>query len=107
MITFDRYSKFRNNGEISMVPFIPIPKRDTDKYVIYEVNKTRLDILSGEYYNSPDYAWFILQANAEYGANEYSIPDKTLIRIPYPLTIALNGYVNDIEEFMHYYGYNE
>ena len=32
MATYDRYSKFRNNGQVSMVPFIPIPVRDTDYY---------------------------------------------------------------------------
>ena len=104
---FDRYSSFRNNGSVSMVPFIPIPVRDTDIYVTYEVNKTRLDILSYEYYNNSDYAWLILQANPELGPNEFSIPDKATIRIPFPLEIALDSYNSGIEEHMKYYGYNE
>lgn len=104
---FDRYSSFRNNGSVGMVPFIEIPVRDSDLYTTYEVNKTRLDLLSYEYYNKTDYGWLILQANPEYGPNEFSIPDKATLRIPFPLDIALDGYINDIKKHMTYYGYNE
>ena len=46
---YDRYSKFRVNGGTQLVPFIPIPVKDTDYYEIYEKGKTRLDLLSYQY----------------------------------------------------------
>lgn len=102
--TYDRYAKFRMNGDVSMVPFIEIPVRDTDYYESFYVGKTRLDLLSYKYYNNPDYGWFIMQANPQYGANEFSIPDKATLRIPYPLGTALEGYKNSIETYFKLYG---
>ena len=106
MATYDRYSKFRNNGEVSMVPFVEIPVRDTDYYESYYVGKTRLDILSYEYYDNADYGWLILQANPQYGGNEFSIPDKATLRIPYPLSTVLEGYKSGIDRSIELYGSN-
>ena len=53
---YDRYSKFRVNGGTQFVPFIPIPVKDTDYYEIYEKGKTRLDLLSYQYYGDADLA---------------------------------------------------
>lgn len=107
MGTYDRYTSFRNSGEISMVPFIEIPVRDTDKYETFKVNKTRLDLLSYDYYGTSDYWWLIMQANPEYGASEFAIPDNATVRIPYPLGTVLEGYKSAIHQHMEYYGYNE
>ena len=65
MACYDRYSKFRQNGTILHVPFIPIPVRSTDYYTYYEVGKTRLDLVSYQYYGDANYDWLILQANPE------------------------------------------
>ena len=43
---FDRYQKFRYEGEILPVPYIKIPVEPTDKNVVYKLTKTRLDKLS-------------------------------------------------------------
>lgn len=102
--TYDRYAKFRNNGSVSMVPFIDIPVRDTDFYESFFLGKTRLDLLSYKYYNNPDYGWLILQANPQYGANEFDIPDKATIRIPYPLGTVIEGYKSDIDTYKQLYG---
>ncbi len=104
--SYDRYAKFRNNGRIGMVPFIQIPLRDTDYYESFYVGKTRLDILSYKYYNNPDYGWLILQANPQYGANEFSIPDKATLRIPYPLSTVLEGYKNSLDTYFQLYGFS-
>jgi hypothetical protein len=98
-MSYDRYNKFRGNGQTSFPPFIKIPVRDTDYYETYEKGKTRLDILSYQYYNDPDYAWLILQANPQYGSIEYLIPDKAQIRIPYPLISAITQYEKGIENY--------
>ncbi len=101
---YDRYLKFRANGEVSMVPFIEIPVRDTDYYESYYVGKPRLDLLSYNYYGNTDYGWLILQANPQYGANEFNIPDKATLRIPYPLNTAIEGYKNEINKYKELYG---
>ena len=98
-MSYDRYNKFRINGDTIFPPFIPIAVKETDYYEIYEKGKTRLDILSYQYYRYPDYAWLILQANPQYGSVEFLIPDKAQIRIPYPLNITLSQSEIDIENY--------
>jgi hypothetical protein len=74
--------------------------------VFYEAGKTRLDLLSYQYYNDPNYAWLILQANPEYGSLEFLIDDNSKIRIPYPLETAIQGYEDEIERYDKLYGLN-
>lgn len=99
MSNFDRYSPFRNNGQIDFVPFIKIRKKSSDKYIRYDKKTMRFDRLSSQYYDSPDFAWLILQANPELGSIENFITDGSIIRIPFPLDDTLNIYLNDINTF--------
>lgn len=101
---YDRYYQFRNGDEFTMVPFGEIPVKDTDKYIIYEKGKTRLDLVSYEYYNSCNYAWLILQANPKYGSMEFMIPDGVQIRVPYPLNVTLTDYQTSLNKRKKYYG---
>lgn len=98
MKDFDRYSQFKSDGKISIVPFINIRVKNTDKYVQFNYKTMRLDKLSYEYYNSCDYGWLILQANPEYGSIENFIPNGSILRIPYPLEETINLYLNDISK---------
>ena len=101
-MSFNRYSQFKGlNGQF-IVPFAEIPIERNDRYEKYIKGKTRMDLLSFEYYNSADYAWLILQANPQYGALEYNIPDKVELRIPYPLDISLTEYQKSIENYNKY-----
>lgn len=100
MNTYDRYSKFRENGTIKIVPFIKISPKESDIIVTYEHGVTRLDILSYKYYYNPNYGWLILQANPQYGSMEFLIPDKAELRIPYPLDLTLKQYNTDIDTYM-------
>ena len=50
---FDRYSKFRDNGNIKPLPGIIIPVSSTDKQAIYKLGQSRLDKLSNLYYLNP------------------------------------------------------
>lgn len=104
MTSYNRYSKFINNGTICLVPFIKIPKMSTDYYTYYKLGQTRLDVLSYDYYNDPNYGWLILQANPELKSLEFGIKDNTLIRIPYPLESALAKYNSGIDEYNKLYG---
>lgn len=102
-MSFDRYSQFREGNEIGLVPFGEIPRSSGDMYEIYRKGKTRLDKVSYDYYGNPDYAWFILQANPQYGSMEFNIPDGVELRIPFPLNQAISNYQKSIEEYNKLY----
>lgn len=104
MSDFNRYAMFNENGCIKRVPFIKLPVKGTDKYIVYKKNKMRLDKVSYDYYESPDFSWLIMQANPEYGSIEYLIPDDVVLRIPYPLEETLNQYIEGIKEHKKLYG---
>ncbi len=98
-MAYSRYKSFIVNGAFKRVPFIKVPYSSTDCYAYYEVGKTRLDLLSYQYYNDPNYAWLILQANPQYNSLEYRLEDGAKIRIPYPLENAIQGYENEIKKY--------
>jgi hypothetical protein len=102
--SFDRYKKFIKDGEIKPIPGINIPKSDSDKKILYKVGETRLDKVSQEYYGSPLFGWLILLANQEYGGIEFDIPDKTVIRVPFPLKSAIERYITEVEKHIRLYG---
>lgn len=89
---YDRYAQFRENGQVRFVPFLEIPKESSDLFIVFDKERMRLDTLSYKYYGNSDFAWLILQANPHVGGYEYAIRDGITIRIPYPLTDALNRY---------------
>lgn len=102
-LEFDRYATLRNDNSVDMVPFVEIPKLDTDYFVEYRRGKNRLDVISNDYYGSPNYGWMILQANPEAGSMEFEIKDKTILRIPFPLENALTAYKKGIEKYKELY----
>lgn len=103
METYDRYSQFRGEGTIKMVPFIKIPEKITDYFETYIAGQTRLDLLSNKYYQNPNYDWLIMMANPEYGSMEFAIPNNVELRIPYPLDITLRDYNNAIRKYNELY----
>ena len=103
MATYDRYTQFRQDGEFSIVPYGNIPPKDTDFYEVYYKGRTRLDILSFQYYNDSNYGWLIMQANPQYGSVEFEIPDQANLRIPYPLSQSLQDYRASVEEYKKLY----
>lgn len=105
-MAYNRYRKFTGDGVIYSVPFVPIKVKPTDKYVTYQCGRTRLDILSYQYYGDPNYEWLILQANPEFGPMEYNIPNNSRIRIPYPLESTITQYEGDIDNYIQLYGLN-
>jgi hypothetical protein len=105
-MSYSRYKSFIVDGSYKKIPFIKIPKNNTDCYALYEMGKTRLDLLSYQYYDNPDYGWLILQANPQYGSLEYKIENNAMLRIPYPLETAIQGYENEIKKYIKLYGLN-
>jgi hypothetical protein len=101
---YNRYKSFKANGAYKKVPFVEVPVSETDRYTYYEVGKTRMDLLSYQYYDDPNFGWLILQANPSCGSLEYKIKDGTKLRIPYPLDIAIQGYENNLGKYVKLYG---
>jgi len=103
-IYFDRYNKFRDNGNIKPLPGIIIPVNSTDKQAIYKLGESRLDKLSNLYYLNPYSGWLIMLANPEYGGLEFNIPDMTLLRIPFPYESAISRYTTEVTNNINLYG---
>lgn len=103
-MSYDRYARFRTAGNIKAVPFIEIPKKDTDRYVEYDPNRNRLDLVSYDYYGDANYGWLILQANPELGSLEFRIRRNETIRVPFPLETSLIQYVEGIKQYEKLYG---
>ena len=72
---FDRYNQFKENGKVNPIPGIKLREKSTDKRVVYKLGKTRLDILSQQYYNNPYHGFLIMLANPQFGGLEFNIPD--------------------------------
>jgi hypothetical protein len=101
---FDRYEKFRYEGQILPVPYIKIPYESTDKSLVYKLTITRLDKLSQNYYNNPYHGFLIMLANPQYGGLEFNIKDGDVIRIPYPFDSALERYIAQVNRYKQLYG---
>lgn len=97
---YDRYQKFRIDGQILKVPFTNIEKNTTDLYITFDKSRMRLDSLSYKYYGDANYGWLLMMANPQFGSMEFDIPDKVLFRIPYPLTTALTRYENEVNKVL-------
>jgi hypothetical protein len=96
---FDRYQDFKVDGGYKPLPFIKILPKNSDKTVVYDSETTRLDKLSQSYYDNPYYGWLILLSNPIYGGVEENIPNKEIIRIPFPLTDSIQQYITAVERY--------
>jgi hypothetical protein len=101
---YNRYDEYITNGDYVMVPYIKLTNKSSDRTVIYKSGKTRLDKLSQQYYDTPYFGWLILQANPQFGGQEWNIPDGTVLTIPYPLMTSLEEYKSKVDQHFLYYG---
>ena len=101
---FNRYSDFLINGQQTVVPYVKVPIKTTDKKFIYKLGMSRLDKVSQQFYDSPFFGWLILASNPEFGGNEFSIPDGSILTIPFPLLASLQDYNNALQTQFYYYG---
>lgn len=97
---YDRYRRFRNNGDCRVIPFIEIPLYDSDLHIQFDKSTMRLDNLSYKYYSSPDFGWLIMLANPRLGSLEFEFKDGVMMRIPYPLETALARYEVGINNYL-------
>jgi hypothetical protein len=101
---FNRYQNFLIDGNQTVVPYVKVPTKTTDKKFIYKIGMSRLDKVSQQFYDSPFFGWVILAANPEFGGNEFSIPDASVLTIPFPLLASLQDYNNALQTHFYYYG---
>lgn len=101
---YNRYSEFLINGEQTVVPYVSVPQKSSDKTFIYKVGRSRLDKVSQQFYNSPYFGWLILQANPQFGGLENSIYDGAILTIPFPLIASLQDYKTSLDNYFYYYG---
>ena len=101
---YNRYNNFVLNGQQTVVPYVTLPTKPSDKKYIYKVSQSRLDILSQQYYGAPYFGWLILVANPLYGGLEWNIPDGSILTIPFPLIASLQDYKNALDNHFLYYG---
>ena len=100
---YDRYQSFKFDGKYLPLPYIIIPTKSSDKSVVYDSLTTRLDKLSQKYYDNPYHGWLILLANPHFGGVEENIPDKEIIRIPFPLRDSLQQYIDQVDRYKTLY----
>src|SRR5690606_31549322 len=100
----NRYSDFLLNGKQTVVPFVTIPPKPSDKRFIYKTETSRLDKISQDFYSTPFFGWLIMTSNPKYGGLEWTIPDGAILNIPYPLITSLQDYKASLEEHFFYYG---
>lgn len=101
---FNRYQNFLINGQQTVVPYVKVPIKTTDKKFVYKLGMSRLDKVSQQFYDSPFFGWLILASNPEFGGNEFSIPDGSILTIPFPLLASLQDYNNALQTQFYYYG---
>ena len=101
---WNRYTDFLINGEQTVVPYVQLPSKSSDKNYIYIVGQSRLDKMSQQFYGSPYFGWLIQTANPQYSGNEYAIPDGAVLTIPFPLVASLQDYKNSLDNYFFYYG---
>jgi hypothetical protein len=102
--TYNRYNTFIVNDEQTVVPYVNLPRKSSDKVFIYKVGMSRMDKISQQYYGTPTFGWLILASNSIYGGEEWNIPDGAILTIPFPLLTSLQDYNNELNNYFFYYG---
>ena len=92
---YNRYNDFVINGQQTVVPYVTLPSKNTDKRYIYKVGLSRLDKISQQHYGTPYFGWLIMLGNPKYGS---------ILTIPFPLVASLQDYNNQLETRFFYYG---
>jgi hypothetical protein len=100
----NRYSKVSFDGTSKTMPYVKIPVRSSDKSIIWNKNTHKLDDLSYKYYGIGSEGWIIIQANPQFGTDEYDFPNGALIRIPYPYNAVEQSFKDELARFDNKFG---
>lgn len=94
-VNFYKLLNIDGNTNAASMPQVKISKRKTDKFVAYDYNKKRLDVIAGEIYEDESMWRLIMWANPDYFV-EYDIPTGTVLRVPFPL----NEVVDEVKAYI-------
>ena len=101
---YNRYNDFIINGQQTVVPYVKLPSKSSDKRFIYKVGQSRLDKISQQYYGTPYFGWLIMLGNPSFGGQEWNISDGSILTIPFPLIASLQDYNTKLDTHFFYYG---
>lgn len=101
---YNRYQNFLLNGQQTVVPYVTLPSKTTDRKYIYRQGRSRLDKISYEFYKTPYFGWLIQMANPQFGGLETDIPDGSVLIVPFPLIASLQDYKTAVDNHFYYYG---
>lgn len=101
---YNRYGTFLIDGQQTVVPYVTLPSKTSDKVYIYKKQYSRLDKISQQYYGSPFFGWLIMMANPWVGGLEWEIPDGSVLVVPFPLNASLQDYKTALDTQFYYYG---
>lgn len=103
---YNRYDALALQSDLDFFPSVQLTEKDTDKFEIYELGKSRFDKLSQKYYGSPYWGFLINLANPALAGLEFLLDDQTAVRIPLPLDATVKELKDKIELNKKYYGGN-
>ncbi len=92
------YELLKDGDQLRDMPGFTISKRETDKMMVYDPRKMRLDRIAGDIYNDETLYKLILWANPEI-YYEFDMPSGTIIRIPFPLNDVIQEVTSKINKF--------
>ena len=104
MLYKNRYDKFKFDNKMYNIPNLHIAQLPTDKIVVFKKGITRMDKLSQTYYGTPYMGFLIRLANKQYEGMEFDIPEGALIRIPFPLSTAVELYNKAVDSYIRLEG---
>ena len=97
MSTVNFYDFLKEGDSMADMPRVSISKRTTDRFLVYNKQKTRVDRMAETVYGDSSYYRLIMWANPEYEL-EFDIQDDVVLRIPYPLLDVLQEVQGQIEK---------
>ncbi len=90
------YEFLRDGNAMKNMPQISISQRVTDKSIVFDPRKMRLDRVAGDVYNDETMYKILLWANPDI-VYEFDIPRGTIIRIPFPLNDVIQEITGKIQ----------
>lgn len=87
-MSYNFYDLLKTNDSMESMPNVDISKRETDKYVVFNSTKMRMDRLAGDLYGDETMYRIILWANPEIDY-EFDNVDDIVIRVPFPFQEVL------------------
>lgn len=90
------YELLREGNGMKNMPQVSISLRTTDKSIVFDPRKMRLDRIAGDVYNDETLYKILLWANPDIDY-EFDIPRGTIIRVPFPLNDVVQEITAKIE----------